>query len=87
MDGASNASGRGAGLVLTNSDGLVAEFALRFSFNISNNQAEYEALIVGVRLAKEFSIIHLRVFSDSQLVVEQVKGDFEAQDPTMKRYL
>ena len=48
VDGASNEQGSGAGLVLKNPKGVVAEYALRFSFKASNNQAEYEALIVGL---------------------------------------
>ena len=87
VDDASNMHRSGARLVLTNADGLVTEYALRFSFHASNNQAEYEALVAGIRLAKELGITHLRAFSDSQLVVEQVKGDIEARDPTMKWYL
>ena len=76
IDGASNAQGSGVGLLLTNSEGMVTEYALRFDFKASNNQAEYEALLAGLRMAKELGINSLRVFSDSQLIVGQVKGEF-----------
>ena len=87
IDGASNAQGSGAGFLLTNSDGVVTEYTLRVDFKASNNQAEYEALLAGLRMVKELGINSLRVFSDSQLIVGQVKGEFEVRDPTMVKYL
>ena len=65
----------------------MAEYALRFSFKTSNNQAEYEALIAGLRIAKDLKVKKLRAYSDSQLVVGQTKGEFEARDPVMEKYL
>ena len=65
----------------------MAEYALRFSFKTSNNQAEYEALIVGLRIAKDLKVDKLRAHSDSQLVVGQTRGEFEAKDPVMAKYL
>ncbi|XP_073112181.1 uncharacterized protein [Elaeis guineensis] len=52
----------------------------------SNNQAEYEALVAGLKLALELGIDRLKVFSDSQLIVGQTKGEFETRDPTMAKY-
>ena len=76
----------GVGFLLTNSKGVVIEYALRFNFKIFNNQAEYEALLASLRVVKELGIDSLRVFSDSQLIVGQVKGKFEERDPTMVKY-
>ena len=87
VDGASNEQGSGAGLILKSPEGVMAEYALRFSFKTSNNQAEYEALIAGLRIAKDLKVEKLRAYSDSQLVVEQTKGEFEAKDPVMAKYL
>ncbi|XP_073098830.1 uncharacterized protein [Elaeis guineensis] len=83
IDGASNAQGSGAGLILTNSEEVVTEYALRFNFKASNNQAKYEALLVGLKIAKELEIYSLKVFTDSQLIVGQIKGEFEICDPIM----
>ena len=69
IDEASNAQGSGAEFLLTNSEGVVTEHALRFGFKASNNQAEYEALIAGLKLALELGVDRLKVFSDSQLIV------------------
>ncbi len=87
VDGSSNSGGSGAGLIFSSPDGEVAEQALRLEFPASNNAEEYEALIVGLKLARELGVKDLRVFSDSQLVVNQILGDFEARDPTMQEYL
>jgi len=87
VDGASNATGCGAGLMLAEPDGHAIEYALRFSFHASNNQAEYEALLAGLRIAKDLGVQQLRAFSDSQLVVNQVNGEYAAKDPTMVQYL
>lgn len=64
MDGASNARGYGAGLILANPDGVAVEYALRFDFKASNNKAEYEALIVGLNLARDLGVGLIRVFMD-----------------------
>jgi hypothetical protein len=53
VDGASNIRGSGAGVVLEGPDGVLIEQSLRFAFRASNNQAEYEALIAGMKLARE----------------------------------
>ena len=60
--------------------------AKRLDFEVTNNQAEYEALITGLRVVKELGIDSLRVFSDSQLIVGQVRGEFKVRDPTMAKY-
>ncbi|CAL9018623.1 unnamed protein product [Prunus brigantina] len=87
VDGSSNAQGCGAGLVLISPDKVVLEYALRFKFHASNNEAEYEALLAGLRLAKEMGAMQIQIFSDSQLVVHQVNQDFTAKDVSMTAYL
>ena len=69
IDGASNTQGSGAGLILTSLEGIDIEYALRFRFRASNNEAEYEAVIVGLNLAHSLEVNQLEVCSDSQLVV------------------
>jgi len=67
-DGSSNQQGSGAGVILEGPNGLLIEQALRFPFKASNNQAEYEALIAGMLLAKEMGARSLVAKSDSFLV-------------------
>ncbi|XP_052171502.1 uncharacterized protein LOC127787482 [Diospyros lotus] len=87
VDGASNIKGSGAGIILEGPDGLLIEQSLRFNFRTSNNQAEYEALIVGLGLAKEVGATKLIARNDSQLVINHVKGEFQAKDHQLSKYL
>jgi len=75
VDGSSNQQGSGVGVILQGPDGLLIEQALYFAFKASNNQAEYEALIAGMLLAKEMGARRLLAKSDSFLVTEQVMGE------------
>ncbi|XP_072084746.1 uncharacterized protein [Arachis hypogaea] len=87
VDGASNPQGSGAGILLESSDGIVIEHSLRFSFKASNNQAEYEALIAGLRLAIDLHVNILKVYCDSLLVVQQVNHSFQTKDQILLKYL
>ena len=87
IDGASNAQGSGAGLILTSPEGIDIEYALRFGFHTSNNEAEYEAVIAGLNLAHSLEVDQLEVYNDSQLVVRQIKDTYEAKSERMILYL
>ena len=87
VDGASNAQGSGAGLILTSPEGIDVEYALRFGFHASNNEAEYEAVIAGLNLAHSLEVDQLEVHSDSQLVVRQIEDTYEAKSEKMVLYL
>ena len=87
VDEASNAQGSGAGLILTSPEGIDIEYALRFGFHASNNEAEYEAVIAGLNLAHSLEVDQLEVHSDSQLVVRQIEDTYEAKSETMVIYL
>ncbi|KAL0294165.1 UNVERIFIED_CONTAM: hypothetical protein Sradi_6900600 [Sesamum radiatum] len=79
VDGSSTLQGSGAGVTLETPQGDKIQYALRFSFDASNNEAEYEALLAGGRLAQAAGAKYLRAYSDSQLVVNQVNGDYETK--------
>ncbi|XP_028120271.1 uncharacterized protein LOC114317717 [Camellia sinensis] len=83
VDGSSNNRGSGAGVVLISPEGFIWEQALMLGWKASNNEAEYEALLAGLRSAKHFSAEQLLVFSDSQLVVNQLSGVYETRDERM----
>ena len=87
VDGAANSQGSGAGLILTSSDGIDVEYALRFGFQASNNEARYEAVIAGLNLAYSMEVDQLEICSDSQLVVKQIKDSYEAKGEKMILYL
>ena len=56
-------------------------------FKTSNNEAEYEALLVGLRVVSDLGAKEVEIYSDSLLIVNQVQGSFEAKDPWMMEYL
>ena len=87
VDGASNAQGSGAGLILTSPEGIDIKYALRFGFHGSNNEAEYEAVIAGLNLAHSLEVDQLEVHSDSQLVVRQIEDTYETKSEKMVLYL
>ncbi|XP_075636724.1 uncharacterized protein LOC142608959 [Castanea sativa] len=87
VDGVSNTAGAGAGIVVITPEELKLEHSFRLSFRASNNEAEYEALLAGLRVVMDLGAMEVEVYSDSLLVVSQVQGNFEAKDPRMIEYL
>ena len=87
VDGATNAQGSGAGLIMTSPEGIDIEYALKFGFQASNNEAEYEAVIVDLNLAHSMEVDQLEVCNDSQLVVRQIEDTYEAKGEKMIIYL
>ena len=79
VDGSSNENGSGVRVILITPVGSRFHFALRFDFNASNNKAEYEALLAGLRIAKELKAKAIHCYSDSQLVVNQILGEYQTR--------
>ncbi|XP_022031141.1 uncharacterized protein LOC110932090 [Helianthus annuus] len=86
-DGASSEEGSGAGITLVGPEGVGLTYAIRLDFENTNNTAEYEALLVGMRLAQKMKAKHVEASTDSQLVVKQYQGEYEAKDSTMAQYV
>ncbi|KAL0445178.1 UNVERIFIED_CONTAM: hypothetical protein Slati_2240500 [Sesamum latifolium] len=87
VDGSSTSLGSGAGIVVEIPQGDILQYAIKFDFTTSNNEAEYEALIAWGKLALAAGAKHLKAHSDSQLVVNQIRGDYEAKGSKMTKYL
>ncbi|KAL0444230.1 UNVERIFIED_CONTAM: hypothetical protein Slati_2145700 [Sesamum latifolium] len=87
VDGSSTMQGGGEGIVITSLQGEDLEFAIKFGFKASNNEAEYEALVRGMRMTHEAGARYLLAYSDSQLIVKQVVGTYEAKEESMIQYL
>ncbi|KAG8475268.1 hypothetical protein CXB51_032098 [Gossypium anomalum] len=86
FDGASNAMGNGIGVVLVSPNGDHYPFTSKLDFDCTNNMAEYEACIIGIRAAIECKIKVLEVYGDSALVIYQLKGEWETRDPKLIDY-
>ena len=68
VDRSSNFKGSGVGVIVENSEGIVDEIFLGLSFLVTNNTAEYEAFLAGLRIVKDLGARKIRIFTDSQLV-------------------
>ena len=87
VDGATNQRGSGVGLVLVSPEKIIIERSLRLGFSATNNEVEYKALLIGMVMVQKMGGKTVGIFSDSKLVVGQVKGELEARDPRMQEYL
>ena len=87
VDGASNQRGFGVGLVIVSLERIIIEKSLRLGFLAMNNEAENEVLLVGMDMVQKMGGKTMEVFSDSRLVIGQVKGELEAKDVRMQEYL
>ena len=87
VDGATYQRGSGVGLVLISPKEAIIEKSLRLGFSATNNEAEYEALLQGIAMVQKMGGKTVEMFSDSRLVVGQVKGELEARDARMQEYL
>ena len=78
VDGAANQRGSGVGLVLVSPEKITMEKSLRLSFLATINEVKYEALLMGTTMVQKIRGKAVKVFSNSKLVVGQVRGDLEA---------
>jgi ribonuclease HI len=87
FDGSKRVQGVGAGVVLISPKGDKLKYVLRMSFpQASNNEAEYEALLHGMKMAKACGATRLKIFGDSNLVVQQVMNRCDAISDNMTAY-
>nr|KYP57612.1 Uncharacterized protein Mb2253c family [Cajanus cajan] len=86
VDGSSNDQGSGAGIILESPSGITLEQSLHFDFRASNNQAEYKALLAGMRLAAEMGVTKITCWTDSKVVAEQVNDNFQVKDANLLKY-
>lgn len=87
VDGSSTRAAAGGGVVLITPEKDRLEYAIRFGFKATNNEAEYESIIIGLRIAQGLRAKDVQLKSDSQLVVGQVQWKYGAKDDRMRRYL
>ena len=79
VDGSASSIGSGACLLVSGPNGFITKYALWFNFSMTNNEAEYEALLTRLRIARELGVKKLRIYTDSQLVAGQVKGNMKCE--------
>ena len=63
------------------------KYVVKLKYSTTNNAVEYKALLTGLKLAIKVRAEHLKVYSDSQLVVNQVKGTYQVKEPSIIKYV
>jgi len=86
VDGSSNPKGVDAGIVLEGPNDILIEKSLHFAFKTSNNQAEYEAILTGLSLAREVVVKTLTCKTNSKLTVGHLNDEFQIKDPILLQY-
>ena len=87
MDGSSAQGRGGVGVVITAPDGEELKYRVQLKLSATNNEAEYEGILTGLRLGRALGIKHLLVQNDSKLVIGQIKRYYEAREERMQKYL
>lgn len=87
VDGSSNVSRCGAGIALKSPAGDEYDIAVRLNFRATNNEAEYEALITGMKASLDMGARRISALTNSQLVYEQLRGTYEAKEEHLAKYL
>ena len=86
MDDTSNVKGSMRGIIVEGHNNVTLEQALKLNFRASNNQAEYEAFIVGLELATEVEAKKIQCYIDSQLVQGQVANRYQIKEIVLLKY-
>jgi ribonuclease HI len=86
FDGSLKLEGAGAGVLLISSKGEQLKYVLQICWKVSNNEAKYEALLHGLRLAISLGIKQLLVYGDSVVVINQVNKSWDSNKENMDTY-
>jgi ribonuclease HI len=76
FDGSACREGQGVGIILISSRGVIFEQSVRLEYFCTNNQAEYEAILLGLQILSSIGMKHVEAFGDSLLVVQKIAGTF-----------
>ncbi|KAM2957000.1 hypothetical protein FF2_024063 [Malus domestica] len=86
FDGSSTSSSAGVGVVIQSPNHDRWYFSLKLDFDCTNNQAEYEALIIGLGLLHDLRVTRALILGDSELVINQLNGSFRCMSCTLAPY-
>jgi ribonuclease HI len=86
FDGSSCGKGGGVGILLISPRGEMFEFAIPIQLTVTNNQAEYKALLRGLQYLREAGAISVEVYGDSELVIKQLNSQYECKSDALRSY-
>jgi ribonuclease HI len=87
FDGLACREGQGVGIVLISPRGAVFEQSIRLEYFCTNNQAKYEAILLGLQILSSMDVKHVEAFGDSLLVVQQIADTFQCLNGSLNTYL
>ena len=77
----------GVGVILLSLKKDILKYEVQLQFLATNNEAKYESILTGLRIAKALGVRNLKLNFDSKLMVGQITNEYEAKEDRMKRYL
>ena len=77
----------GVGVIITTPDREMLKYGVQLKFSTTNNEAEYEGILTRLRLGKALRAKNLLIQNDSKLVIGQIRGEYEAKEERMQKYL
>jgi len=86
FDGYKCIQGIGAGIILINPYGYVILMYYHLSFDCTNNMVEYEALVLGLKVAILLKVKRIKIFGDSELIMKQVSNIYNIKDAKLQPY-
>jgi hypothetical protein len=86
FDGSVCSQGQGIGCFIKSPNGMEHELSIRLEFECTNNQAEYKALLSGLEVLLDLGVREVEIFSDSKLVVQQIRGESQCLDGVLNEY-
>ena len=86
-DGSSAQKREGVGVIIITPDGETLKYGVWLKFLATNNEAEYEGILTRLRLGKALGATNLLVQNDSKLMIRKIKGDYEAKEERMQKYV
>jgi hypothetical protein len=87
FDGSACREGQGVGIVLISPRGAVFEQSVHLDYFYINNQAKYEAILLGLQVLSSMGMKHVEAFGDSLLVMQQIADTFQCLDGSLNAYL
>ena len=87
MDRSLTQKRRGAGVVIITPEGNTLKYGVQLQFLMTNNEAVYKAILIGLRVMKALGAKIVLLKSDSKLVIGQINREFKAKEKRMQRYL
>jgi hypothetical protein len=86
FDGSVCGKGQGAGCVIISPSGMCTDLSIRLEFACTNHQVEYKSLLHGLEYLRDLGARDVDVFGDSNLILQQIKGDSQCLDGVLNSY-